>query len=176
MRSFRFTFIILLFFLLLTSCNKKDDFKPLVYSGDDLKIGIVGDKPKIKEKNVSFISLTMEDILSSKFDSLDSVFINKKYLNEAAKPQYAKVYLESPIPFIFIDSEKVYMAYTDKDISYENAHDSKSGDYLIGFYKDTYFGLSPYNNIINEQTIQDCYARTFNIVEKFKITGEIEIE
>ncbi|MGE6716763.1 hypothetical protein ACQKGD_05220 [Peribacillus frigoritolerans] len=118
----------------------------------------------------------MKDISSSNFDNLDSVFINKKYLSEAAKTEYANVYLESPIPFVFIDSDKVYMAYIYKGISYENAHKSKSGDYLIGFYKDTYFGLSLYNNIKNEETIQDSYARMFNILEKFKSTGEILLE
>ncbi|MEC0345234.1 hypothetical protein [Peribacillus frigoritolerans] len=175
-KRFRFTFIILLLFVLLTSCGKENNFNPIIYSGNDLKIGIVGEKPKSKKKMYSFIPLTMEDISSSNFDNLDSVFINKKYLSEAAKEEYANVYLESPLPFVFIDSYKVYLAYIDKDTSYENAHKSKSGDYLIGFYKDTYFGLSLYNNIKNEETIQDSYARMFNILEKFKSTGEIVLE
>ncbi|WP_258833766.1 hypothetical protein [Peribacillus frigoritolerans] len=73
MKRFRFTFIILLLFVLLTSCGKENNFNPIIYSGNDLKIGIVGEKPKIKEKNVFFIPLTMEDISSSNFDNLDSV-------------------------------------------------------------------------------------------------------
>jgi hypothetical protein len=175
----RFIIFITLLFI-FTSCsqetNQETNFDSLVYSGSKLKIGIVGDKPKIREKNISFIQLSMEDILQKKFKNLDSVFITKSYLREAAKPQYAEIYLQSPIPFVFIESEKVYLAFIDDRLSYENAHTIKSGDYLVGFYKDTYFGLGLYNNIKNEKTIQDCYSRLFVILERFKNTGKIIIK
>jgi hypothetical protein len=48
MKRFRFTFIILLLFVLLTSCGKENNFNPIIYSGNDLKIGIVGEKSKKK--------------------------------------------------------------------------------------------------------------------------------
>ena len=170
----RFIILITLLFI-CTSCSQEANFDSPVYSGSKLKIGIVGDKPKIREKNISFIQLSMEDILQKKFKNLDSVFITKSYLKEAAKPQYAKIYLQSPIPFSFIESEKVYLAFIDDQLSYEDAHTIKSGDYLVGFYKDTYFGLGLHNNIKNEKTIQDCYSRLFVILERFKNTGKIII-
>ncbi|WP_204317760.1 hypothetical protein [Neobacillus sedimentimangrovi] len=173
MRKF---FILITLLFIITSCSQEANFDSPIYSGSKLKIGIVGDKPKIREKNISLISLSMEDILQNKFKNLDSVFITKRYLKEAAKPQYAEVYLQSPIPFIFIESEKVYLAFIDDQLSYENAHTNKSEDYLIGFYKDTYWGLGLHNNIKNEKTIQDCYSRLFVILERFKNTGEIIID
>ena len=173
----KFAVLILLF--IFASCSQQTsqetNVDSPVYSGSSLKIGIVGEKPKIREKNITFIPLTMEDVLQKKFQSLDSVFITKHYLKQAAEPQYAKIYLESPIPFVFIDSEKVYLAFVDDQLSYENAHTVKSGDYAVGFYKDTYFGLGLYNNLKNEKTIQDCYSRLFVIVERFKNTGKILI-
>lgn len=175
----KITIIITLLFILV-SCNQKTgqeiNFHSPIYSGSKLKIGIVGDKPEIREKNISFIQLSMEDVLKKNFKNLDSVFITKDYLKEAAEPQYAKIYLESPIPFVFIDSEKVYLAFLDDQLSYENAHTIKSGDYAVGFYKDTYFGLGLYNDIKNEKTIQDCYSRLFEIIERFKNTGKILIK
>jgi len=171
----RFTVFILLLFI-LASCSQQTNFHSPIYSGSSLKIGIVGEKPKIREENITFIPLTLEDILQKNFLTLDSVFITKKYLKEAAEPPYAKIYLESPIPFVFIDSEKVYLAFVDEQLSYEDAHTIKSGDYAVGFYKDTYFGLGLYNNIKNVKTIQDCYSRLFIILEQFKNTGKILIK
>ncbi|KIP21881.1 MULTISPECIES: hypothetical protein [Anoxybacillus] len=173
-----FIMLILVFFIayLTHKTNEGANFHSPVYSGNELKIGIVGDIPKIREKNVSFIQMSMEDVLQKKFANVDSVFITKKHLKEAAEPQYAKIYWESPIPFVFIDSEKVYLAFLDDQLSYEDAHIIKSGDYVVGFYKDTYFGIGLYNNIRNEKTIQDCYSRLFVIIERFKNTGKILIK
>ncbi|CUA79211.1 hypothetical protein [Anoxybacillus suryakundensis] len=174
-----FIIVILMFFVsyLIHKANEGANFHSPVYSGRELKIGIVGDIPNIRENNVSFIQMSLEDVLQKKFvTKVDSVFITKKHLKEAAEPQYAKIYWESPIPFVFIDSEKVYLAFLDDQLSYEDAHTIKSGDYVVGFHKDTYFGIGLYNNIRNEKTIQDCYSRLFVIIERFKNTGKILIK
>ncbi|WP_455660555.1 hypothetical protein [Pradoshia sp.] len=148
-------------------------FESPVYSGEELHIGIVGDKPVIREKNITFVELSMEDIENGEFTALDSVFINEPYLEEAAQPQYADVYLQSPIPFVFINSERVILAFVEEELSYEGAHTIKSGDYLIGWVDDTNFGLNLYDNEENEKTIQDCFSRMFMSVENYKQTGQI---
>ncbi|RJS50303.1 hypothetical protein CJ483_23785 [Bacillus sp. PK3_68] len=169
--------------ILLSACtsNKEstsegvEDFDSPVYSGGNLKIGIVGAPPKVREDNVKFISLSLGDVEEKNFRDVDAVFINKNYLPEAAEAKYAKVYLESLVPFIFINSEKVYLAFIDEELSYEDAHTSKAGDYLIGYFNHKYFGLSLYNHQNTKKTIQDCYSRVFSIIENAKNTGEINL-
>ncbi|KHF26927.1 hypothetical protein LR68_04247 [Anoxybacillus sp. BCO1] len=60
-----FIMLILVFFIayLTHKTNEGANFHSPVYSGNELKIGIVGDIPKIREKNVSFIQMSMEDVL-----------------------------------------------------------------------------------------------------------------
>lgn len=171
----------LVFAIALSACafnkgsiyEEVEDYIPPIYSGEDLEIGIVGEFPKIRENNVKFIKLSLKDVEAENFRGVDAVFVNKNHLPEAAEARYAKVYLSSPIPFIFIDSEKVYLAFIDEELSYEDAHTSQSGDYLIGYFNDKYFGLSLRDHKKTENTIQSCYSRVFSIIENAKNTGEI---
>ncbi|MBB5354220.1 hypothetical protein HNR43_000175 [Anoxybacillus mongoliensis] len=161
--------------LILFGCRQEMNFHSPLYTGSELKIGVVGKAPDVRETNVSFIPLSLEDILQKKFGQFDGVLIMKEHLKEAAEKPYADIYLQSSVPFVFVDSQKVYLAFVDGDLSYEHAHDMKSGDYLVGFYKDTYVGFGLYNNIKNEKTIQDCYSRLFTVLERIKYTGKVEI-
>ncbi|PAQ15821.1 hypothetical protein CD798_04845 [Bacillaceae bacterium SAOS 7] len=119
--------------------------------------------------------MTLNDLAEEKSENLDAVFITKKHLPEAANSQYADVYLNSPVPIVFINSDKVYLAFIDKDLSYEDAHDSKSGDYLIGYYNEQYFGVDLYDHKETKETIEDSYSRVFGLIETAKNTGEIII-
>ncbi|WP_378210956.1 putative periplasmic lipoprotein [Anoxybacteroides rupiense] len=169
-------FIFITSLLLLSACSQPPHFDSPIYSGEALTIGIVGEPPNVREKSISFIPLSMEDVLKKNFQNVDAVLIHKRYLKEAAKPPYADIYLQSSVPFVFIESEKVYLAFVDRELSYEKAHQMKSGDYFIGFYKDTYFGVGLYNHIKNEKMIQDGYSRLFALLERAKHTGKIIVQ
>ncbi|WP_052712095.1 hypothetical protein [Domibacillus indicus] len=169
--------LLLILASMLSACSQEvNNFHSPLYTGGSLEIGIVGKPPEMRESNVQFISLTLEDVEKGNIKNADAVFITKDHLPEAAEPEYAAAYLKSPVPFVFIESEKVYLAFIDEELSYEDAHASQSGDYLIGYFHDTYFGLSLYDHQQTKKTIQSCYSRVFSIIENAKHTGEIILE
>lgn len=49
-------------------------------------------------------------------------------------------------------------------------HKEESGDYLIGYYNEQYFGVGLYDH---KETIEDSYSRVFELIETAKNTGEI---
>lgn len=47
--------LLVIFLLMVISCSKDEKFNSPTYSEAELKIGIVGEKPKIREENISLI-------------------------------------------------------------------------------------------------------------------------
>lgn len=104
MKKILFIFInILLASLFLIACQFNTGHQSLTYTGEPLTIGVIGEAPKVREKNVEFVSLTLNDLAEETFNNLDAVFITKKYLPEAASSHYAEVHLQSPAPIVFIN-------------------------------------------------------------------------
>ena len=169
------------FLLVLVSGGSSSDglehyvqFPP--YTGQDLTIGIVGEIPEVREKTIHFVRIELEDLQD--LPGLDGILISKSHLKEASEPQYARIYEEASIPFIFIESEKVILAFIEDDVLYENALPLRSGDYLIGIanHNRTHFGLGLYNGIENQRTIMDCYTMLFTMLDGFKATGEVKFD
>lgn len=167
--------IILLFLLIstLAACSlDKNEFKdsPL-YEGMDLTIGVVGKIPDVREKNVVFKSIDLNDIrkgnLSSKYDA---IFIMKEQLIEAARAPYANIYKNSGIPFFFIESKKSHVPFVEAEIDYEAFPDTKSGDYASGFYQsgdiEKSWGYGLFNDTVNEVNILDVFSRIFMTIEQ----------
>ena len=169
--------LIALFVVLVSGGSSSDgleSFIPLpVYQGQGLTVGIVGDIPKVREETIRFIKIDLEDLHD--LSGLDAVFIDRSHLEEASKPEYARIYEENALPFIFIESEKMVLAFTEEDVSYDDAIPLSSGDYMIGIanHKKTHFGVGLYNGIKNERTIEDSYSILFSMLDRFKTTGEV---
>ncbi|WP_051387579.1 lipoprotein [Peribacillus psychrosaccharolyticus] len=118
--------------LILAGCSSKHtpdpnekiespEFKS--YNGDQLRIGLIGEPPTIKEKNlIKFTSLELNQLDSSKYDA---IFIMKEYLEQAAEDKYANVYRSTSIPFFFIQSKKSFIPFITKEISYRDADEFK---------------------------------------------------
>ncbi|CAG9623758.1 hypothetical protein BACCIP111883_04592 [Sutcliffiella rhizosphaerae] len=68
---------------------------------------------------MSFSQISFDKFNSIDLDSYDAVFIMKENLSQAAERQYADVYLNSTIPFIFV-SAKSHIPFTVKDEAYSN--------------------------------------------------------
>lgn len=176
-------FLLLIAAVGLSACSSTADhtrqannFHSPLYSSEPLNIGIIGKDPVVREEHIEFVPLRFNDLSEKQLEQVDAVFIDQKHLPEAAEAKYAQVYVDSPVPFVFIDSEKVYLAFIDEELSYEDAHRSQSGDYLIGYFNDQYFGADLYGHQKNKQTIQDCYSRIFSFLEETKNTRKITLE
>ncbi|MCM3005905.1 hypothetical protein [Priestia koreensis] len=156
---------------------KKDQVKNIDFSkyvGRELKLGIIGKIPTVRENNVHFSTLSFQDLKDDKFSSYDAVFITKENLNEASQSIYADVYLKSKIPFYFIKTEKSYIPFVDPDSTYENTGKVSPKSFLTGYRQEgsnnRYWEYSLYNDIETKKTVEDVYSRVFMDIEKVKNT------
>ncbi|WP_203457074.1 TolB family protein [Paenibacillus tepidiphilus] len=158
------------------SVDADDRVDTPLYDGPALKLGVVGEPPVVRESNVSFIPLTLEEmekqglLLGERFDA---VVIMKEHLSEAAENRYAGVYQNADIPFFFIESRKSYMPFTLKDLSYEEAPDANDGMYATGYYHNfgggRVWGYGLYNDKVNTTNIKDVYSRMFTTIRQLEI-------
>ncbi|MFS0824649.1 hypothetical protein [Bacillus sp. 1P02SD] len=165
-------FVILLISVLfmLVGCSKPEEkIEFEIYSGRSLHIGIIGEKPKIREDHVRFTRIDFTDLQN--VDHYDAIFITKENLKEADKPQYATIYNNSPRPFLFIETPKSYVPFIYEDASFENFPDVDLGDYayLYDSKSQHYWGYGLYNDQVNEQHIQDVYSRVFKTIEEISM-------
>lgn len=166
---FRYIFpgaLLILMIMMLTGCASNSVDTPL-NEGQSLEIGVIGDAPAIRERNISFTEMSFDDLKEGSVfpNTVDAVFIGKDYLSEAAEPEYAQVYKNAGVPFFFIESMKSYIPFVYKDLSYEEVPDMQSGTYITGYYqsggKMQYWGYGLYNDKVNSVNIKDAYSRIF---------------
>ncbi|MEO3946450.1 hypothetical protein [Gorillibacterium sp. CAU 1737] len=149
--------------------SKPESVETALYTGKSLSIGVVGDAPSVREPNIHFKKLSLDQMRElTPSSDLDAVFIRKGHFHEAADQEYAKVYQEAGIPFFFIDTHKTCTPFINEDLSYEDVPDL-SMEYAAGYYqsgeKYQRWGFGLYNDIVNEANIRDVYSRIFMMIE-----------
>jgi hypothetical protein len=169
MKKIRVYVLLVMMLILLTSCNKPQSIVTNPYTGGNLSIGIIGEIPKVREKQVKFVKIQFSDLEKEAFDSrYDAIFITKDNLSEAAQGKYALIYKKSKIPFFFIQTKKGYIPFIQEDISYEKAPDILNLTYATGILfsgnnlKSWGYGL--YNDIENQENINNVYSRIFETI------------
>lgn len=166
----KFPFMLFMFaFTILAGCTPYSPDTPL-YEGKKLDIGMIGDAPEIRENNITFTEMTLDELKEgADFPSaVDAVFIQKDYLSDAADSKYAKVYQNAGIPFFFIESKKSYVPFVIEDLSYEEVPDLSPDMYASGYYqsgdKAQFWGYGLYNDQVNPPNIKDAYSRIFTTI------------
>lgn len=147
-------------------CSKQNEsIETEPYNGKSLHIGIIGEEPKVREEQIQFTGIDFNDLQN--VEDYDAIFITKENLKEADKTQYATVYNNSPRPFLFIETQKGYVPFISEEADFENYPDVDSGvyAYLYDSKSKKYWGYGLYNDIVNEQNIQDAYSRIFKTIE-----------
>jgi hypothetical protein len=165
------TFIILC--ILLTGCGSVNVDKTKEYDGERLRVGIIGNIPEIREKQVVFEEIDFDFLKKDDFDSrYNAIFISKENLSEAAKAEYAAIYKRVKIPFYFIETEKSYVPFVKEELDYEDGPDYDNGMYITGIlnigekYRVTGYGL--YNDTKNKRNIKCVYSRVFQQISEIK--------
>ena len=163
-------FILLVLTVALTACTSSPDFE--AYEGNSLKIAVVGEPPKVKEEQVRFTEISLDEMASEELKSYDAVFIGEDNLSEASESQYADVYLNSTIPFFFI-SAKNHIPFTVKETKYdENWSWSAGNGYAVGVLKSQEDGTLKnwsyglYNDKKTTDNIKDVYSRIFKSIDE----------
>ncbi|MCG7336728.1 hypothetical protein MHZ95_15785 [Sporosarcina sp. ACRSM] len=101
------------------------------YQGRDLTIGVIGSVPSIKEKNVVFEQITLDEM--EKRQHLDAILIMKESLTEADQEQYVAVYRNLTIPVFFMQSTKAHVPFTNDGVDYASFPDVDASSYATGF-------------------------------------------
>jgi hypothetical protein len=164
-------FFIIMLLTFLTGCSLSSVDKTEKYEGEELRIGIVGNIPEIRESQVEFEDIDFEllknDDLASTYDA---IFITKENLSEASSAEYALIYKKSTIPFYFIDNEKSHVNFITEDLSYEDEPDSEDGMYITGILliKDKFWRYGLYNDTRSEANIKGAYSRVFEDISQIK--------
>lgn len=169
MKKIIFFLIMLLAFL--TGCSVPNVDKTEKYEGEDLRIGIVGNIPEIRESQVEFEKIDFNFLKADDLDSkYDAIFITKENLSEASNSEYVPIYKKSEIPFYFIDSDKSHVNFIMEDLSYEDEPDSEDGMYITGLFyiKDKYWRYGLHNDTKSEINIKGVYSRVFEDISVIK--------
>lgn len=144
------------------------------YVGQSLEIAVIGEAPDVREKNVTFKEIQLEDLLFIEIGDYDGVFVMKDYLQEASAAEYAGVYTQSKIPFFFIEATKGTNPFIYADQTYNETPEYGDGlDFAAGYVSSsdpqkgsTSFTYGLYNDIKNEETIKGTYSIILKEIEK----------
>jgi hypothetical protein len=154
----------------LTACASSPDFE--LYEGKSLRIAVVGEPPETKEEQVRFTEITFDEMTGEEMNSYDAIFIMENNLSEAAKSQYADVYLHSSIPFFFI-STKSHIPFTVEDAGYDQTWNwSPGNNYSVGVLASQEdgtlqtWGYGLYNDEKTVEHIKGVYSRIFMTLGK----------
>ncbi|TLS36441.1 hypothetical protein [Pseudalkalibacillus caeni] len=156
---------------LMTGCVSDEVDSP-IYSGKNLNIGVIGKVPEVREQNVSFTNIEFEDLktdLDKTSSDLDAIFIMKDHLSQAAESQYANIYKSLSIPTFFFETNKGYLPFVNKDMTYENSPKIRELTYATGYLQKEenakYWAYGLYNDVVNETNVEDVYTRVFTTID-----------
>ena len=160
----------LLYLLGITACSSNPNFK--IYEGRPLNIAVIGEIPEVKEDQISFEKVEFDYLFIEDFKKYDAVFITKENLSKASESQYTDIYLNSNLPFFFIEATKSYRSFIEEDLTYEDDLDLKeiSNHYAIGFLsskesEDKYWYYGLYNDKESPENIKEMFSRIFSTIE-----------
>lgn len=164
-------FMLFILIFALSACTSSPDFD--VYKGKSLRIAVIGERPEVQEEQVRFKEISFDELISEELEYYDAVFITKENLSAAAESQYADIYLQSTIPFFFIQTTKGYLPFIDKEIEYDEAIDlSDNHSYATGFFASVkdgnhrYLRYGLYNDKLNDENIKGMYSEIFTTIEQ----------
>ena len=161
---------------ILIGCNDKIENNE-IYKGQKLNIAIIGVKPEVREENINFTSLSLEELsqntktISKEFNA---VFIMSENFSNADEDKYIETYNNLTIPIFFIGTTKAHLPFVTENVKYENAPEISEDLYAAGYlYSETNEGPKVdrwrfflNNDLKDSIKIKDVYTNIFKTVEK----------
>lgn len=164
--------MILMMSLLLISCSAlaSDEVPFEEYDGEVLNFAVVGEIPSVREENVMFTKITLEELLTSDLSAYDGVFITRENQEEASGEEYKELY-KSGQCFILVEPEKHFMAFTEEELGYSSAKDASDYGYITVFQRVNeqemrFNELGLYNDEVTDGNIMACYSILFDLISE----------
>ncbi|MHA6252956.1 hypothetical protein [Oceanobacillus sp. CAU 1775] len=147
-------------------------FSSSVYKGPSLNVGVIGEEPDVREKNVHFHTITFND-LKEDGPGFDAIIIMKDLLKEAADDKYIEVYQDLKIPIFFVESQKSYVPFITEGLTYDKVPDMNIHVYFTGILfrtKDDFqvWEFELYNNVKSSINILKTYSSLFETIESLR--------
>jgi hypothetical protein len=176
--------LIMVLIFCLVGCNK-NEVKSEIYKGKNLSIAVVGKTPEVREKNIDFKSLSLEEISKSVKEisnEFDAVFIMKEHLSEADDDKYVSTYKDLTIPTFFFETTKAHLPFVNEGVTYKTAPEVGENSYAVGYlysgtkqkYKDDVWKFYLYNDVKNEVNIKDVYTNIFKTIESVSQSSNLK--
>lgn len=129
--------ISILFILNLSACSKEE----VKYDGEPLKIAVIGDLPELNNEKIHFESISLKELSEDTVQistNYDAIMITPLMFEEASNDRFVEVYNNTKIPFIFFDSEKTDLPFTNGGLTYESARweSLKNGSHTTIYLSD----------------------------------------
>jgi len=157
------------FLICLVGC---DNTEFGIYQGRDLKIGVIGTVPEVREENIDFQDITFEELKNnteSLSKELDAIMIMKEFLHEADVDQYVAAYRSLKIPTFFMQSTKVHVPFVNEGVRYDDIIEVDPANFATGFLDlGTDEKIKEHTwryKLEKKQNIQDVYSRIFATIE-----------
>lgn len=163
--------------LILSGCMVDALVEDDMYDGEPLYIGVIGDIPQVREKNINFINTSFEEL--AKMDSLmhDAIFISENYLSEAATNENIQLYKKHKVPFFFIGTKALNLPFIDHEnkLSYEEYAEriNNTKHFITGIrYLGENYGYEDWkfsnDGNLDKINIENIYSLVFKEIEKIK--------
>ncbi|GAA0501862.1 hypothetical protein GCM10008986_31750 [Salinibacillus aidingensis] len=150
------------------------------YEGIPLKIAVVGETPEVREEQIIFKTLSLEELYRSHPDKYDAVFIREEHFSDASHQKYVEMFKKKRAPSFFIASKANTIPFQDLEnpVSYKEKEAAKkindTQNYISGFlyegadegYQGWKFSYPVKNNEIQRDNVQGIYSSVFKLVEK----------
>ncbi|QKS72534.1 hypothetical protein FLK61_38605 [Paenalkalicoccus suaedae] len=104
---------------ILAGCGSAEEED--AYDGPALSFGIVGDEPDIRENQVEFTPVNLENVHGEAPNDFDGILVMEEHLAEAAEPEYVAMYPDMQTPIFFVGTEAGILPFVDLNnpIGYE---------------------------------------------------------
>lgn len=150
------------------------------YVGESLEVAVVGKEPDVREKQLNFSEISLEELYNTPTDKYDAVFIMKKHLSEASKEKYIEMYRDKEMPFFFVESKASHIPFIkmENPESYEQTAEKIddtqnfiSGILYVGGekeYRSWKFSYPIQDSEIIRDNVQGIYSAVFKVIDDLK--------
>lgn len=166
--------ILLIFFmcsLIYMSFTSSVEPKFKLYTGANLTIGIVGEVPHIREKNIDFRSVTIEEYQDGyNLEGLHAMIFMESEFQELDEGKYKDEILNLRVPIVFVNSNASYLPFVYDDMIYDPNKENSSQMYFSMIYKDNEkmqnWECGLYNDNKSQEHIEAAYSLLFEEISK----------
>ncbi|QHS23790.1 hypothetical protein GWK91_12910 [Virgibacillus sp. MSP4-1] len=175
---FKWFKIVMLGTLVFLGACQSNEVAEEPYEGTPLKIAVVGEKPEVREEQIIFKTLSLEELYRSHSDKYDAVFIREEHFSDASHKKYVEMFKKKRVPSFFVASKANTIPFQDLEnpISYKEAAKkiNDTQNYISGFlyegadegYQGWKFSYPVKNSEIQRENVQGIYSTVFKVVEK----------